>query len=93
MMFVWMGFLKPTADPIPQAVQQRTIDFLSQPYIPIHAAGPLRDPSGMRAGMMMIFEVEDWDKARTFVAGSPYLEAGLYEEHHLFEYMSEVGSL
>jgi hypothetical protein len=47
----------------------------------------------MRAGMMMIFEVDDWDKARTFVGGSPYLKAGLYEEHHLFEYMLEVGSL
>ena len=92
MLFAWMGFLKPTADPVPQAVQQQTNDFLAQPYIPIHTVGPLRDDAGMRAGMMMIFEVDDWDKARAFVADSPYLQAGLYEEHHLFEYRLEVGS-
>ena len=91
MIFVWMGFLKSTTEPVPQAVQQQTNDFLSQPYIKINSVGPLRDPAGNRAGMMMIFEVDDWATAENFVKNSPYLEAGLYEEHHLFEYISEVG--
>jgi uncharacterized protein YciI len=91
MIFVWMGFLKSTTEPVPQAVQQQTNDFLSQPYIKINSVGPLRDPSGNRAGMMMIFEVDDWATAQNFVKNSPYLEAGLYEEHHLFEYISEIG--
>jgi uncharacterized protein YciI len=91
MIFAWMGFLKPDAEPIPQSVQQQTTDFLSQPYINIQSVGPLRNRSGKRAGMMMIFEVDDWDTAQSFVKTSPYLDAGLYQDHHLFEYVSEVG--
>jgi uncharacterized protein YciI len=91
MLYAWMGFLKPDAGPVPQSVQQETTDFLSQPYIKIHTVGQLRDESGRRAGMMMIFEVSDRETAEKFVAGSPYLQAGLYEEHRLHEYLLEVG--
>jgi uncharacterized protein YciI len=91
MLFAWMGFLRADAEPIPQSVQQQTTDFLSQPYIDIHYVGALRDADGRRAGMMMIFDVPGWAEAKTFVAGSPYLDAGLYEDHRLYEYQSEVG--
>jgi uncharacterized protein YciI len=91
MLFVWMGFLRPDAEPIPQEVQQQTSDFLQQPYIKIHSVGPLRDESGRRAGMMMMFEVDDRSAAEALVKNSPYLAAGLYETHHLFEYANEVG--
>ena len=91
MLFAWMGFLKADADPIPQSVQQLTSSFLSQPYIDIHSVGPLRDADGRRAGMMMIFDVADRAAAEAFVKGSPYLEAGLYEDHRLYEYQNEVG--
>jgi uncharacterized protein YciI len=91
MLYAWMGFLKHDAGPIPQSVQRETTDFLSQPYIKIQSVGPLRDRDGRRAGMMMIFEVDDWEAAEKFVENSPYLEAGLYEDHRLFEHVSEVG--
>ena len=91
MLFAWMGFLKADAEAIPQSVQQQTTDFLSQPYIDIRYGGPLRDAEGRRAGMMMIFDVADRNAAEAFVKGSPYLDAGLYEDHRLFEYESEVG--
>ena len=91
MIFAWIGYLKPGAGPIPQSVQLETTDFLSQPYITIHTVGQLLDDSGKRAGMMMIFEVPDREAAEKFVAGSPYLQAGLYEEHRLHEYALEVG--
>jgi uncharacterized protein YciI len=91
MIFAWMGYLKPGAEPIPQSVQLETTDFLSQPYINIHTVGQLRDESGKRVGMMMIFEVPDRQTAEKFVEGSPYLQAGLYEEHRLHEYRLEVG--
>ena len=90
MLFAWMGFLKPGAEPIPQSVQQQTTDFLRQPYIDIQYVGPLRDENGRRAGMMMIFDVADRAAAEAFVEGSPYLGAGLYEDHRLYEYQSEV---
>ena len=91
MIFAWMGYLKPGAGPIPQSVQLETTDFLSQPYINIHTVGQLLDKSGERVGMMMIFEVPDRHAAEKFVEGSPYLQAGLYEQHSLHEYQLEVG--
>jgi uncharacterized protein YciI len=91
MLFAWIGFLKPDADPVPQSVQQQTSEFLGQPFIDIQFVGPLRDADGKRAGMLMIFEVADRSAAETFVNGSPYLTAGLYEDHHLYEYQNEVG--
>lgn len=91
MLFAWMGFLKPDAEPISQSVQQQTTGFLSQPYIEISYVGPLLDADGRRAGMMMIFEVADRSAAEAFVKTSPYLDAGLYDDHRLYEYRSEVG--
>ena len=90
MLYAWMGFLKDGAA-VPQSVQQQTTAFLSQPLINIHSVGPLRDAEGRRAGMMMIFEVESRAAAEALVRESPYLQAGLYEDHHLYEYQNEVG--
>jgi uncharacterized protein YciI len=90
MLFAWIGFLKEGAEP-DQEVQEEVSAFLQQPYIPIHSAGALRDPAGRRAAMMMVFEAEDRATAEALVANSPYLRAGLYNRHDLFEYMNEVG--
>jgi len=89
MLFAWMGFIKPGAEMIPQDINQQTSDFLQQPYIPIHFAGPLCDQD-RRAGMLMIFEADDRAAAEALVETSPYLRAGLYEQHHLYEYRNEA---
>ena len=91
MLFVWMGFLRADEGAVSQDVQLQVTEFLQQPYIKILSVGPLIDKSGRRAGMMMVFEVEGRSNAEALVAGSPYLNAGLYETHHLFEYRDEVG--
>lgn len=91
MLFVWLGFLKEGSERIPQDVNEQTNDFLQQPFMPIHSVGPLRDENGQKAGMMMIFEAEDRAAADALVENSPYRKAGLYEEHHLYEYRNEVG--
>lgn len=91
MLYAWIGFLKPDAEPISQSVQQLTTSFLAQPFIKILSAGPLRAPPGKRAGMMMIFERESREAAENFIAESPYLRAELYEESGLYEYLNEVG--
>jgi uncharacterized protein YciI len=91
MLYAWMGFLKPDAGPVPQSVNQETTDFLSQPYIDISYVGPLLDADGKRAGMMMIFDVPDRAAAEAFVDESPYLKAGLYDDHRLYEYRTLVG--
>ena len=91
MLYAWIGFLKPDAESIPPSLQQSATDFLNQPLIKIRAAGPLRDGSGNRAAMMMIFEHESREAAEAFVADSPYLQANLYDDHRLYEYANEVG--
>ena len=90
MLFVAIGFLKDRVEP-DQQVQSETSQFLVQPYMPIRAAGALRDADGRRAGMMMIFEAEDRFAAEALIASSPFLRAGLYGEHHVFEFQDEVG--
>jgi uncharacterized protein YciI len=91
MLYVWIGFLKPDADPIPQSVQVVATEFIGQPLIKIVSAGPLRDASGKRGGMMIIFEHDSREAAEGFVADSPYVKADLYEDHRLYEYVNEVG--
>jgi len=91
MLFVWMGVFNADAGPVPQSVQHDALGFLEQPYINIHSGGPLCDGGGKHVGMMMIFEVEDRTAAEAFVKNSPFLEAGLYEHHHLYEYRNEAG--
>ena len=91
MLYAWIGFLKPGTESIPQSVQESATDFLSQPLIKIRAAGPLRDGSGKRAAMMMIFEHDSREAAEAFVKDSPYLQADLYDDHRLYEYVNEVG--
>jgi uncharacterized protein YciI len=91
MLYAWIGFLKPGVESIPPALQERVTDFLSQPIIKIRAAGPLRDGSGKRAAMMLIFEHDSRDAAEAFVNDSPYLADDLYENHSLYEYANEVG--
>jgi uncharacterized protein YciI len=90
MQYVWLGFLREGSEP-DQQVQLETSSFLQQPYLPIQAAGALRDGGGKRAAMMMIFEADDRAAAEALVANSPYLRAGLYERHDLFEYQNEIG--
>jgi uncharacterized protein YciI len=91
MLYAWIGFLKPEAETIPASLQEEATDFLSQPLIKIRAAGPLRDASGKRSGMMMIFEHDNRAAAEAFVNDSPYLKAELYEDARLYEYANEVG--
>ena len=90
MRFVWMGFLR-SADAIDPSVQQQISSFLQQPYIPIEAAGVLRDGRGDRAGYLTIFEADDRQAAEALVRESPLRAAGLYSEFHLFEFQDEVG--
>jgi uncharacterized protein YciI len=89
MLFAWMGLIKPGAEVIPPEVNQQTSDFLQQPYMPIHFAGPLCE-NDRRAGMLLIFEADDRAAAEALVETSPYLRAGLYEQHHLYEYRNEA---
>ncbi len=91
MLYAWIGHLKPDVEGVPPSLQESVTDFLGQPIIKIRAAGPLRDESGRRAAMLMIFEHDSRDAAEAFVKDSPYLAADLYDDHHLYEYGNEVG--
>ena len=90
MRFVWMGFLK-SADPIDPSIQEQISSFLEQPYVPIHAAGILRNGNGERAGYLMIFEADNRAAGEALTRESPLRAAGLYSEFHLFEFQDEIG--
>jgi hypothetical protein len=90
MQFVWMGFLK-SGQAIDPSVQLQISQFLEQPYVPIQAAGVLRNADGERAGYLLLFEAENRGSAEALVRESPVRHAGLYREYHLFEYQNEVG--
>ena len=81
MIFVWMGFLKPDAGPIPQSVQQQTTDFLSPALHQYPHVGQLLDKSRQARRDDDDLRGPDRHAAETFVEGSPYLQAGLYEQH------------
>jgi uncharacterized protein YciI len=91
MLFAWIAYLKPSAEPIAPGVREQASDFLGQPLMKIHSAGPLCRESGEPAGMMIVFEDENRQSAERFVATSPYLRAELYEDHRLYEYRDEIG--
>jgi uncharacterized protein YciI len=40
--------------------------------------------------MLLIFEADNRAAAEALVETSPYLRAGLYEQHHLYEYRNEA---
>ncbi|HOE97752.1 MAG TPA: YciI family protein [Candidatus Sumerlaeota bacterium] len=44
----------------------------------IRFAGPLKDEAGKSNGALIIFEAEDPDAARAWVAGDPYVAGGVY---------------
>lgn len=90
MQFVWMGFLK-AGEAIDPEMQEQISQFLQQPFLPIQAAGALRDEAGARAGYLVVFEAEHRDAAEALVRESPIRKAGLYSEYHLFEYQNVVG--
>lgn len=90
MQFVWMGFLK-TGEVIDAGLQEQISQFLQQPYIPIQAAGALRDEAGARAGYLVVFDAEHREAAEALVRESPIRQAGLYSDYHLFEYQNVVG--
>ena len=91
MLFALIGFLKDEKARIDPSVQVQTGDFLGQPFIKIQFAGRLRDESGNETGMIMIFEHDSREAAETFVKDAPYLQAGIFENYRLYEYLSEVG--
>jgi uncharacterized protein YciI len=91
MLFAWIGFIKEGAETIPQEVNRQTTDFLQQPYLSISHVGPLCDENGRRSAMLMIFEAEDRKTAEALVENSPYRRAGIYEQHHLYEFRDEIG--
>src|SRR4051794_36705830 len=90
MQFVWLGFLKSSA-PIDPSIQEQINQFLQQPYLPIVAAGVLRDGEQRRAGYLAVFEAEDRAAAEALAEASPIRQAGLYSEFHLFEFQNEIG--
>jgi hypothetical protein len=89
MRFVWIGFLKTSANP--PEIQHQVSNFIGQPFIEVLSVGALRNAAGDREAMMVMFEVENRAAAEAFVATSPFREAGLYDHFHLYDFADQIG--
>lgn len=92
MQFLMMGLLRSEVRSIPQDIEQLTNDFIGQPIVAIRTAGALRNEAGVRIGMMILIELEDYAAANQFMSDSPFFQAGLYRHVEVLHYTPEVGS-
>jgi hypothetical protein len=49
------------------------------PGVRVVLGGPTLDDAGDMAGSLLVIEAADIDQVRAFVAGDPYMEAGVYD--------------
>jgi len=49
------------------------------PGVRVVLGGPTTDESGEMAGSLLVIEADDIESVRAFVAGDPYVEAGVYD--------------
>lgn len=92
MLFLVAGYFKPEVDSSPAELQADFNEHLAQTNLRIRSAGALIDRDGRRTGFMGIVDAETFERAETFLNGSPYAKAGLYDRIEVSQYASEVGS-
>ena len=73
-LFVMIGVLRPDVRSVSQDVQEQVNDFLGQLFVDIKSAGMLRDAAGRRAGMMVMVECNDRERAADFLAARKFLK-------------------
>jgi uncharacterized protein YciI len=49
------------------------------PGVRVVLGGPTTDEAGDMAGSLLVIEASDIERVRAFVAGDPYVEAGVYD--------------
>jgi uncharacterized protein YciI len=49
------------------------------PGLRVVLGGPTTDAAGAMAGSLLVMEAADIEQVRAFVAGDPYVEAGVYD--------------
>jgi uncharacterized protein YciI len=48
--------------------------------VTVHIGGPLTDATGAMMGSMLVIEAADMEQVKAYLAGDPYVMAGLYNE-------------
>ncbi len=49
------------------------------PGLRVVLGGPIEGDDGAMAGSLLVIEADDIEKVRAFVAGDPYVQAGVYD--------------
>ena len=93
MLFAVMGFFKPGIETLPAKLEADLNEHLSQPFISLKLAGPLKNRLGKSVGLMVCLEVADFDKAEAYLSESPFTKNDMYERVEVVEYSLEVGKL
>jgi uncharacterized protein len=60
--------------------------------VAIHVAGPLLSTDGEMVGSMFVIEAAERAAVERFMAGDPYVEAGLYRRCEIFEFAWGLGA-
>jgi uncharacterized protein YciI len=66
--------------------------YLQKEAATVKLAGPFLDAGGQPCGSMLIVECEDEAAGRSFLAGDPYAEAGLFDSVELRPFRPVVGA-
>ena len=77
MHFVIMAFDKDNSLPLRMKTRETHIAYLKESGA-IRLGGPFLDAKGDMAGSLIIFEATDFDAAKAWHAGDPYVKAGLF---------------
>lgn len=60
--------------------------------VSVHVGGPLLSPEGGMIGTMLVIEANDQTAVETFVAGDPYVVAGLYRQCEITPFAWGLGA-
>lgn len=93
MLYSVMAMFRPGAEAGRQAAHAAYSFHVSQRHPRVRLGGPLLNDEGARVGVLLLVDADSRAEVDSFVARSPYTQAGLYERVEVHVLDVEVGGL
>ena len=81
---------KPGALELRKSTREAHLAYIAQTGCVLQA-GPLLDGQGAMAGSLIVLDLPDMEAAKSWGAGDPYAQAGLFESVRLQEWKKVIG--
>lgn len=91
MFFLLTGRFKADAEPRASQYMNELNEHLGQIMTHVRLAGELRDRDEHETGFMVLLEAKDFDAAASYLSGSPFVKAGLYDRVEIAHFAIAVG--